>query len=283
MFGAVTCALAILFEISGGTWGEPELVSSGIVSTQDTEFNTTLSPDGQLLVVTRYDDASGVGTIEALQQSGDSWKRAGRDHAGWPGDRLDGIDAGDGHFSPDGNRFLFYCDADIWLSERGADGQWSEPTPVDEVSTASAEAYPTLAKDGTLCFTRQVGRNWEIFFARPEGDGWAEPQRLGAPISTRYREHDALLTPDGRRLIFVRIGDPQGPGSSDLYTSVRTEDGWSQPELLPFNSPQIDGSPCLSPDGRWLYFTSGRPPKNAKAAGLCIWRVRVPAQWEKGV
>lgn len=279
MIGVVACALTVLNGSSDAAWGEPELVGPGVVSTKETEFNTTFSSNGKLLVLTRYDDASGNGTIEALRFTGDSWERAERNSAGWPGVWLEGIDAGDGHLSASGERFVFYRDADIWLTDRNAEDEWSEPTRVDEISTASPEAYPTLSDDGSLCFTRQVEGNWDIFLARPEGVGWAASERLGAPVNTRYREHDALLTPQGDRLIFVRIGDPQGPGSSDLYTSVRTEDGWSEPELLPFNSPQIDGSPCLSRDGLWLYFTSGRHPKNTEAAGLCIWRVRVPSEW----
>lgn len=279
MIGAMACGLVLVCEVSGAKWGEPELVGPGVVSTDGTEFNTTISPDGGLLVLTRYDDATGFGTIEALRWSGENWERTERDHAGWPGERLDGVDAGDGHLSTSGDRFIFYRDADIWLTDRNAEGEWSELTRVDEVSTASPEAYPTLASDGTLCLTRQIAGNWDILVANVEGDRWAEPERLGGPVNSRYREHDALITPDGNRLIFVRMGDPQGPGSSDLYTSVRTDEGWSEPELLPFNSPQIDGSPCLSPDGQWLYFTSGRNPKNAKAAGLCIWRVRVPEGW----
>ncbi len=279
MLGAVGLGLLLWCEVSGSGWGEPELVGPGVVSTQGTEFNTTHSPDGRLLVLTRYDDASGVGTIEALRWSGESWEAAEREHAAWPGVWLEGIDAGDGHLSPCGARFVFYRDADIWLTDRNAEDEWSEPKRVDEISTASPEAYPTISNDGSLCFTRQVAGNWDIFLSHPEGEGWAAPERLGAPVNTRFREHDALLTPHGNRLIFVRIGDPQGPGSSDLYTSVRTEDGWSEPELLPFNSPQIDGSPSLSRDGLWLYFTSGRQPTNTEAAGLCVWRVRVPSEW----
>ena len=279
MLGAVGAGLVLVCEVFGSGWGEPELVGPGVVSTQSTEFNTTLSSDGRLLVLTRYDDASGVGTIEALRWSGENWVEAEHGDPAWPGVWLEGIDAGDAHLSPSGQRFFFYRDADIWLTERDAEGKWSEPGRVEEVSTPAPEAYPTIAEDGTLCLTRQIAGNWDILLARPAGEGWAEPERLCAPINTRYREHDALLTPDGNRLIFVRIGDPQGPGSSDLYTSVRTDEGWSEPELLPFNSPQIDGSPSLSPDGQWLYFTSGRDPGSVDAAGLCIWRVRVPEGW----
>ncbi len=34
---------------------------------------------------------------------------------------LEGIDAGDGHLSPSGQRFFFYRDADIRLTERDAE------------------------------------------------------------------------------------------------------------------------------------------------------------------
>ena len=270
----VLCALVSVSE--PGTqeqgWGTPELVGPGVVSTTNTEFNTTLSPEGDVLVLTRYDDATGVGTIESLRLVDGVWEQTD-----YFDGQLDGVDAGDGHLSPDGKRFLMYRDADVWTMQRDEEGKWSEPSAVPgEISTREPEAYPTVSKDGELCFTRQAVGNWDIYLAQPDGDVWGKPDRLGAPINTRYREHDALLTPDGKRLIFVRMGEPEGPGLSDLYMSERTDDGWSEPELLPFNTGAIDGSPCLSPDGNWLYFTSGRATGTPKASGLCIWRVRTP-------
>ncbi|GAB5495130.1 MAG: hypothetical protein Phyf2KO_02100 [Phycisphaerales bacterium] len=273
LYGVLLSSLVLSGEATDKQdWGTPELVGAGSVSTTGTEFNTTFSPDGDVLILTRYDNATGVGSIEALTQTDGVWSKVD-----YFDGRLDGVDAGDGHVAPDGSKFVFYRDADIWELSRDEVRQWSEPSRVGEsISTSSPEAYPTLSAQGELCFTRQDRGNWDVYLAKSEGESWGQPERLGAPVNTPYREHDALITPDGNRLIFVRMGETGGPGMSDLYTCVRTASGWSEPKLLPFNSPEIDGSPCLSPDGKWLYFTSGRPTGTDKASGLCIWRVRTP-------
>ncbi len=107
-----------------------------------------------------------------------------------------------------------------------------------------------------LCLTRQIAGNWDIL-RRPEGEGWAALSG-SAPINTRLPRARCAADTDGNRLIFVRIGDPQAGLVGPVHLGALDE-GWSEPELLPFNSPQIDGS-LPEPDGQWLYFTSGRDP-----------------------
>ena len=52
-----------------------------------------------------------------------------------------------------------------------------------------------------------------------------------------------------------------GLGGYDLYMSLRMEEGWSEPVNLgpAVNSEDHEMGPCLSADGRWLYFSSNRP------------------------
>ncbi len=58
-----------------------------------------------------------------------------------------------------------------------------------------------------------------------------------------------------------------------IYTAVRTANGWSPPALAPFSSEHGDDDPFVSPDGRWLYFTSERPSPAAVDGGQSdIWR-----------
>jgi hypothetical protein len=49
-------------------------------------------------------------------------------------------------------------------------------------------------------------------------------------------------------------------GTFSVIMGIRFEDGfWSHPEVLSFSGTDMDASPFLSPDGRFLYFASDRP------------------------
>lgn len=68
---------------------------------------------------------------------------------------------------------------------------------------------------------------------------------------------------------------------SVLMLSRHTPEGWSRPEVLPFSGGGSDQEPFMSPDGRFLYFTSTRQNVDRRKLNLDIWRVeRQPSgQW----
>jgi peptidoglycan-associated lipoprotein len=82
--------------------------------------------------------------------------------------------------------------------------------------------------------------------------------------------HEAtpILSRDGRTLIFSRgnNGSRKGAQNVDIFTATLEKDGtWSEPRLLGLNDPLAwDGSPCLSNDGKKLYFASDREHPDAK-------------------
>ena len=54
---------------------------------------------------------------------------------------------------------------------------------------------------------------------------------------------------------------PDGLGSGDLYISFREHDGsWMEPVNMgePVNSSTLEYCPVVSPDGKYLFFTSRR-------------------------
>ncbi len=99
---------------------------------------------------------------------------------------------------------------------------------------------------------------------------------------------------DGSFVIFARSGTGE-KGDTDevqLYISRKTEDGWSEAEIIPYpvnvseNLYEISGldemkgsrgeywssTPTITPDGRRMYFASNRP---GGQGGLDIWRAEV--------
>ncbi len=88
------------------------------------------------------------------------------------------------------------------------------------------------------------------------------------------RDNQAGLTfsPDGKTAFWAEWDGDWGSSESQprsIFISRRQPGGWSEPEPAPFSGPYSDDDPFVSPDGRWLYFASERPPADGEAD---IWR-----------
>jgi hypothetical protein len=153
-------------------------------------------------------------------------------------------------------------DWNLWRAPRRGEA-WGDPEPLPSpISGDGDEYYPSLTRDGRLVFTaeRDGGLGGEdLWWARETGDGWSEPENLGAAVNSDGPEFNSLIHPDGDWILFgsARPGDP---GGGDLYLSFATDDGWSPAEALapPLNSAALDFCPTLSPDGLLLFFSSRR-------------------------
>jgi Tol biopolymer transport system component len=152
---------------------------------------------------------------------------------------------------------------DLFVSVcQGAGKASSAPTPIQSVCTAEDEMHPWLSADGkSLYFSRKTKEGWRVLVAtRKEavgGGGFGEPALLKEfPVDF----HHATLSPDGKTMYL------QGPLEKKrwgLFRCERGKDGWEKPEPLEelnnADGPTGDRSPCLSRDGKMLYFASDRP------------------------
>ncbi|MDX2284029.1 MAG: OmpA family protein [Bacteroidia bacterium] len=160
------------------------------------------------------------------------------------------------------------------------------------VNTQRHEYLPQLTADNQmLLFTsprpESVGgyipsmRDYseDFYYAVWQDTGWSEARNLGGPINTPDNEGAGSLTQDGRMLFFAACERSDGLGSCDLYVSERSGDRWSAPRNLgpAVNSRSWESQPCLSADGRTLYFCSARP---GGLGGHDIWHSRlVDGEW----
>lgn len=207
-------------------------------------------------------------------------------------------------FSPDGRRFFFVSDrpADrdgqkpgpfgIWVMERKGMG-WSEPTRLPACVNGAGESFfPSLTRDGTLYFLRENGPDRSIMRARLIAGEYRESEKLPAPLNQAPIQANPFVDPLERFLIVPMAGRPDSLGGADYYISFRKDEGgWTEPQNLgaPVNS--ADGqeySASLSPDGRFLFFMSGRlsegsKPKTVEFGTLLSLRTRpgngTPAIW----
>ncbi len=109
---------------------------------------------------------------------------------------------------------------------------------------------------------------------------WRDPADLPAAINTSVDEYGPALSADGLSLYFARR--TAGDAGLDMFVSVKTPAGWSEPRALDMlNSEGDDLDPVLSSDGRALYFCSNRP---GGSGDYDLWVTRrVGGSWETPV
>lgn len=261
-------------EISGNCYpdknlpvDEPLLFAAGIVSTPFNERDMAISPDCREIYWSFRSPSFYV--ILRMVKSGDSWSSP--QVAPFSGKYADIEPC----FSPDGNRLYFSSnrplqsgidpkDYDIWYVER-ENGGWSEPhNPGLPLNADGNEFYPSFTQDGTVyfCASRSDAIGEEDIYSAAFADGrFRTPVNLGDSINTAQEEFNALVAPDGGWLIYTTTGRGAGSGGGDLWISFRKPDGsWGTPRNMgkTVNSPALDYSPALSPDGKFLFFSSNR-------------------------
>lgn len=134
------------------------------------------------------------------------------------------------------------------------------------VNTANDEYVNMLSFDGSqLLFTRKapMGDGYQkefLYTSQWDGEQWLEPKLLS--IADFPRDVDpgaAFVSADGKKLYLTGCGWGRD-GNCDLYVSEWTGNQWGEPQRLSesINSRSWESQPCVSGDGRELYFVSRR-------------------------
>jgi hypothetical protein len=130
------------------------------------------------------------------------------------------------------------------------------------ISTAGDEFGGASTEDGTtLFFNRSVPRSqaYTLFVSHLVKGVWQEPEV--ASFSGRWRDFDAVLSPDGRRLFFISDRpDPAVPSREyGAWVVERAGSGWSAPRPLPRPVNGTGGVHFVSATREGtLYFTADR-------------------------
>ena len=129
----------------------------------------------------------------------------------------------------------------------------------DSINSSALEYFPSLTIDGSkMIFTRRVNNDEDFYESNFINGKWSAAKPLGGKVNTNFNEGAQNISQDGQLLVFTGCNYPEGQGSCDLYFSVRTNNGWSEPQNLGpmVNTDFWESSPSLSPDKRDLYFAS---------------------------
>lgn len=146
------------------------------------------------------------------------------------------------------------------------------------INTPNNEYYPSLTADMEyLYFTRQQKNpesrmtNEDIWFSKWVDGHWSVPLSVGSNINTpQFNEGAHSISPDGKTLFYTICEMPGGYGGCDIYMSKKDGNVWSKPVNLgpQINSRAKETQPCISTDGKALYFVSDREGNLGK---LDIW------------
>ena len=111
---------------------------------------------------------------------------------------------------------------------------------------------------------------YELVDYRKQVDTLRPPQgvllNMGDSINSPYEDYGPSLSPDNQTLLFGTKRNRRMIGSKefvneDIYYSNRVGDGWSKAQPLEgVNSQYNEGAPCLSRDGKTLYFVRCEAP-----------------------
>lgn len=234
----------------------PEIFAPGLVSSGAHDMDITFTPDGNEMFFTR---------------SGPDWFRAiltlRRSDGRWTEPRVAPFP--DIHsmtypfLSPDGNTLYLDSEGDIYRSER-TNGGWSSPVRLTStINTDQREGFVSAALNGNLYFMARyesAASGSDIYRSEYIDGGYGEVCRLSGSVNSEFNEFHPFISPDEGYILFDSQR-PDGFGSNDLYISFRKQDGtWTEARNMgePINSAMSDMRPYVTPDGKYLFFSSTR-------------------------
>ncbi|HEX2968461.1 MAG TPA: hypothetical protein VHO46_05090 [Bacteroidales bacterium] len=220
--------------------------------------NITFTPDGkELFFVT---DSDGMEIVKSSFFSNGRWSVARKtDFSGK-------YKIENPRISPDGNSFFFcrpsdnYQTCDIYVMKNTAKG-WSVPQPMDTlINSNSFNTSPSFDLNGDLFFCSNRLGGWKVFYSKNTDGKYSEPVLLDSTLN-RYSITEIFMAPDDSYLLFGSYVSERN--LSDIFISFRNNNSWSEAISLgtKINSSEYEGRPCISPDGKYLFYSRGIPGK----------------------
>ncbi len=116
----------------------------------------------------------------------------------------------------------------------------------------------------------------DIWFSKKNERGeWQKPEPVEGELNSDVDEGIISFSPDGQTMYLTRARRSVNSDTSvEIFTSRRSDATWSAPQKFEITADTLSavGHPAVSPDGRYLYFTSDMP---GGYGGLDIWRINL--------
>jgi len=249
----------------------PELYGAGLFSTGARDLFIAFSPDQHRVLLSRGDQKlESFEIFESRLDNAGHWSPPVKPRfaRGWS--------TADPHVAPDGRTVFFLSDRpnpgetavrpthDIWSASLGADGEWGEAThlPATINDPDRDEWCPAVAANGNLYFSADrpgTHGGTDLWVARMVDGVYQTPENLGDAINTEAHEFEAWIAPDESYLLFSALHRAGGLGGYDLFFSRRRDGRWEPARpITAVNTEASEYNESVSPDGKWLYFSSTR-------------------------
>lgn len=160
-------------------------------------------------------------------------------------------------------------DMNIWVMEK-TDKGWSEPKPLPEpINEVQIEGEEWPSSNNNLFFTtdnetfyfttmKRGTKAINLYETKFNGKDFSKPKRIdGIFENEKYWVYSAVISPDGKFLVFNSFDAPGGEGGEDIFVSQITENGWSKAKSIGqmVNTKNEESSPRFSRDGKYFFFS----------------------------
>lgn len=116
----------------------------------------------------------------------------------------------------------------------------------------------------------------DIWFTTKDEKGqWKRPEAVEGELNSEAEEGIVAFNPDGTTMYLTKARrEPNSSTGVEIYTSQRSDAKWSAPVKFEITSDTLSnyGHPAVSPDGKWLVFSSDMP---GGYGGRDLWRINL--------
>ncbi|MFZ5433634.1 MAG: hypothetical protein ACOZB3_07675 [Calditrichota bacterium] len=173
----------------------------------------------------------------------------------------------------DGNTFFFFFTPDVRVPPerqiidyvtgiywtRFQDNHWTEPERMMLCDDIALDGPMSVIGDTLWFASFRVGNyrdDGDIYWVEWHGQRWENWQNAGEVLNGDYNIGEMCISPNDSTLYFDRSGT-DGLGGQDLWMTERAGGSWTEPVNLgaPVNTASDESRPCLSANGRELYYT----------------------------
>jgi Tol biopolymer transport system component len=244
---------------------KPEIFAEGIISNGFHEHSLAISPDGNEVLYVISDSWFSFYRIVHQKRIENVWQRT--EISSFSSDYSDLGPS----FSPDGTKLFFASKRPlpgknepsekyrVWYVEKSDTGYGSAQYLKLELHPDGNIANPCLALNGDLYYQYSYAdKGWDLYCSKLINGIYGSPENLGDKINTEHNESAPFLSPQNDYLLF-HSNRPGGYGRNDIYVSFKQSNNqWGDPINLggQINTSYGEWRPTLSPDGKYLFFSS---------------------------
>jgi hypothetical protein len=238
----------------------PSVFAPDFVSTDAHEFSCAFSPDAKEFYFARGTGPNNIKEIMVTRLSKNGWT------VPEPALPMFNGESFEPRVTPDGKQLFFMGfeplpgggrpPINMYCAERVAD-RLENVRALGEPFNPMKSMFVSFAANGTIYTTDPETKGCDIARSRLVDGVYQKYENLGVPINTDKPEVYPFVAPDESYVLYCQMAG-QGPDSAKLMASFRQKDGsWGVPAAVELGMKA--GAPTVSPDGKYLFFVSGKP------------------------